>query len=101
MKVGKSKKKTNSPKENYSLIYLPTSKNYFHNISSQEDAYIANILWEQSSANELRNDIEDQISMLPILKNIKEANLTTNDSRRQKLTDKIIQVSEYPINNSS
>jgi acyl-CoA dehydrogenase len=78
------------------LIYLPTSKNFSHNISTNEEKEMVNILWENES---LRNSIEEQISMIDVLKKIKEANITKDVNIKKQLVDEIIQVGEYKIIN--
>lgn len=78
------------------MLYIPTSKNFNHYISTEEEKDIANVLW---NTEELRNKIEEQISMIPVLKEIREANLTKDENRRKELINKIVQVEEFKINN--
>lgn len=77
-------------------IYLPTSKNYYYHITTEESKQIANILWTDNN-DSLRNYIENQISMIPVLQQIKHANLTNDNEIKKKLVDKIIQVGEFEI----
>jgi acyl-CoA dehydrogenase len=76
------------------LLYLPTSKNYYHHLTTEEEKNISNILWTD---NRLREEIEYQISMLPVLKKIQQANLTDDLEVKRKLVDQIIQVEEYGV----
>ncbi len=74
-----------------------TKNNYFnHYISTETEKEVSNILWTNSN---LRTTIEEQISMINVLKDIKEANLTNDMNLKKKITDKIIQVGEYKIIN--
>jgi acyl-CoA dehydrogenase len=76
------------------VLYKPTSKNYFYKISSDEEKDMSNILW---NTDELRKDIEEKISMIPVLQEIKEANITNDLNKKKELIDKIIQVGEFKI----
>lgn len=66
-------------------MYLITNKNFEYHLSTKEQEKMANILW----STDLNKEIEEQISMIPILQKIKEG------QSNPELIDNIVQVGEF------